>query len=279
MKIKYTSLLALILIINFTSCKKNQEDTLVEDPKVKIINKTSTVPGQGYLQSYIQDQADGTSVVGWGGITIKFGHITHKTVGFYDGEQVVDMLIIDGNPQQYISINTIGPFFILILPTYVGSIAPTREQIKAFENAYEDFIGHKRDVYGGLLQAYMPNLEDYVNLDQSGQIIVTGQVVMSHSSPSKVSVVPANFVAPTQPAPMLTLLPEIYVRNGINYDLAGNDNGQIAEVIATNAATNTRVPIYGFSGDYILGNPTTVQNLRIYTSPTEYFEYSGPLTN
>jgi len=275
MKINYYSFLALTVILGFTACKKNQEDGPVENPKLQLTNQTSNVPGQGNSEVYIQHQADGTYLAGWGSTTIRFQQILHKTSAFYDGEQVVDMLIINEN-HQYTSVYTIGPYFILVLPTIVGSVGPTHEEIQALQTAYNNFIEHKLDNNGTLLQSKMPNLEDYVKVEDNGQIIVTGQVVLSHASPSTLSVVPSTFVAPAQPAPMLTLLPE-YIKNGIRYDLAGNDNNQITEVTAVNMATNAPVIVYGFSGNYTNGNPSTVQNLKIYTSPTDFFEYSGPL--
>lgn len=165
--------------------------------KLKVQHQAMGLPGQGNTELYLIAQSNGTYQSGYGGGII-FGTIPHKTSNFIDGEQVENITIEDPNG-EYLSVQTIGPYFTIIRPTFVGSIAPTVFEFSRFCIAYSDFIEQNKNPDLTLIQPYLPNLEDYVNIGSNGQHITTGQVIMSSASPSLMSVVSSSFVPPVIP--------------------------------------------------------------------------------
>lgn len=253
------------------SCKKDsiKEET---NPLFKIPSKAMTLPGQSATESYLVPQLNGTYTVAYQG-NMTFGTIPHKTSNFINGEAVEEINIVDDG--QYISIQTVGPYFTVIRPTFVGPIAPVQAQFDAFATAYGNFIHETRDANNTLLQPFLPNLEDYVpnTSNGNGQIVSTGMIVMSNSSPSLMSVVSASFVPPVNPNPptsTIGYLGKVRASNGIYYYCKGG-SGNITEVYTI--VNGVEVPFTTFSGYYLVTRTgITNINLTIYpgTSNEEF---------
>lgn len=191
-------LLTITTIATFLfACKKEQNTPQSNATFSNNVQKKMTLPGQSSSEIYLVAQPDGSYKATYYG-NMAFIDVVRKTTNYLDGEQVYSFDIIDDG--QYLSIQTAGPYFTVIRPTFVGAIAPVRQKFTEFSNAYSDFLSQKKNADSSLKQPFLPNLDDYVN-GGNGQIIVKGQIVMSHSSPSTMSVISASFIPTPSQAP------------------------------------------------------------------------------
>lgn len=254
--IKFCKLfLCFSLAIVLFSCKKNNE-TVTDTEILKVPKSKMTLPGLNNVELYLNPQVNGQYTTSYGG-GMTFGTIPHKTANFIDGEHVESIEIV--NNGEFISVQTVGPFFTVIRPSAVGAYAVTREQFQAFEKAFYDFIYNKKDEFGTSLQDTLPRLDDYVNPgDGMGHMIIKGQVVMSSASPSLMSVVSSSFVAPSggiNPGSGTNFLGVVQGANNVNYYCRGGA-GIITEVYTL--VNGVEVPFTSFSDGYYL---VTVNNL------------------
>lgn len=265
-------------LIIFSGCKKNMpaadelEATAVKKPVSKM-----NVPGQSNTESYLVPQTDGTYKAAWQG-DMTFGNMPHPITNVVNGKPIDDIQIINvGN--EYLEVITAGPYFIVVRPTFVGDTYPViRSLLGQFYVAYQNYRSRKKDMYGNPVQPQFPNIDTYINTGNgNGEIIVKGMVVSSTSSPSKMSIVSANFVPPSD-QPALFLLNN-YIVGTVNYDLAGDANGEIVECTAYDTATNLPVAVYGFNGTYTNDPVTNIAtvNIKIWTTPTTFITYIGTL--
>lgn len=248
------------------------EATAVKKPVSKM-----NVPGQSNTESYLVPQTDGTYKAAWQG-DMTFGNMPHPITNVVNGKPIDDIQIINvGN--EYLEVITAGPYFIVVRPTFVGDTYPViRSLLGQFYVAYQNYRSRKKDMYGNPVQPQFPNIDTYINTGNgNGEIIVKGMVVSSTSSPSKMSIVSANFVPPSD-QPALFLLNN-YIVGTVNYDLAGDANGEIVECTAYDTATNLPVAVYGFNGTYTNDPVTNIAtvNIKIWTTPTTFITYIGTL--
>lgn len=265
-------------LIIFAGCKKTMPVTdELETGTIKKPASTMTLPGLGTYGNHLVPQPDGTYQAAWQG-TMTFGDIPHPITNVVDGRPLEEVNIINV-ANEYLEVHTAGPFFVVKRPTTVGdSFATVREGIDRFYVAYKNFRDRRKSEFGILLQPQYPSIAHYINIgNANGEIIIHGMLVSSTSSPSKMAVVSANFVPPSN-NPLSTLLPE-YIVGNVRYDLAGDDTGVITECTAVDMTTNLPVTVYGFSGTYSYNAITeiTTVDVKIWTSPTTSISFNGTL--
>lgn len=192
------SILAIVAAFLISSCKKESKPQNESNQKETSL-KTTGLPGGN--PTYLQLQPNGTYKVGWYG-EMTFGDIPHPIINVVDGTPLEANIINVNN--EYISVQTVGPYFMVIRPTFVGAIAPTREQFNNFAKAYNNFIDQKRDANGVLIQPSLPAFDNYVTGNTgNGEIIAKGQVVSWNASPTKMAVVSHTYIPPG------TVVPEV----------------------------------------------------------------------
>ncbi|MCX3264828.1 hypothetical protein [Pedobacter agri] len=271
-------MLGFALAATFTACKKDQ--TAKDDSPGKLKDRVDlkmTLPGQSNQEVYLQPQANGTYQAAWFG-TMTFGDIPHPIVNVQNGLPIPAIEILSPN-NEYLEIMTAGPYFVVIRPTFVGDPNVTREEFKKFRTAYEDHIYNRKNQYFQLAEPDLPNMDNYVNVNNTGngEIIVKGMIVSSTSSPSKMSIVSHTFQPPKPAVEMYYLFPE-YIVGNVLYTITGNSQGAVQEVTAEDITTHTPIPVYGYSGSYTETlNGVHVQDLKIWTTPNSFITYTGDL--
>ncbi len=241
--------LALIAFIaaSIVACKKETtEETSVS--KFKVPNKTSNIPGVIASGSpLVINSSTGNYHTNYSGEMI-FNNISASTGSFLEGEQVANISIY--NDGSYLDVETIGPYFVVIRPTFVGPIAPVRAQILAFRNAYNNFITDSV-VNGAPLQPYLPSLDNYVTAG-AGQFVIKGQVVRTHSTPSTYTVVASSFIPTPPAAPATPSILGFFIDAGNTYYVYGtglSSSGNITSVKAYDS-NNDPFNVLSFSGTF-----------------------------
>jgi len=178
--------------ITFQACKK--ENKVEDDGLGKLKDRVDLkmgLPGQSNVEAYLIPQPGG----GYMANNIRFGDIPHKIINVVNGEPVGYVEVWDPTA-QYISVSTTGPYFLIIRPAFTGSPVTTRKQFADFGTAFDDFVNGRRNADSTLKQPSYPLMDTYLPNPGGWELIERGMIVSSTASPSKMSLVPYNFIPP-----------------------------------------------------------------------------------
>jgi len=263
-------LITITLIAVFTSCKKDNNTTSL-DKDLTHSPTLATTPGGGNSNasgSPVTRDANGNYWAAGINVGSMFTHPT--SIQSWQNGISWSPGISGATGNGLLSYTVNGPYYLAIFSSAVGGVTTnTQSAIHAYSVALSNYLAGKAN--GESIG--LPNYGTFANqfgASGDGTSFAAGQFILDRSSPTLVSTVGMDFVPNSSPTALLTFT---FDNAGVTYTVTGNSwTGVVSSVTASDNK------IYYWSGWWDAFGPVKCY-LKIYTSESNFFEYSGDYTN